>query len=227
MKRKTFVALMMVMTLSMSLLTGCNKGVDSDVKETVGTAGNVESNDAKEDEGTASTEVEGTASTEDEGTASTEDETEVEDTESREDETTVTEEITDEIVEITVAQCLLNTFYAEASDGADIEDIAAKILEDDCISMISTVTDTVEPGYLAGFDEEVKGFSKGVSFGPVIGTLPFVGYIFETDTPDVLVDGLNNTVNLNWNICTSADEVAITSLDNYVFVVLAPYSFDN
>ena len=85
----------------------------------------------------------------------------------------------------------------------------------------------VEEGYLAGFEVEIKGFKKGVTFGPMIGTIPFVGYIFETDTPDELVATLEKEHKLNWNICTSADRMFVRQKGNYVFFVMTPDSFGN
>ena len=85
----------------------------------------------------------------------------------------------------------------------------------------------VEEGYLAGFEVEIKGFQKGEMFGPMIGTIPFVGYIFETDTPDELVATSEKEHKLNWNICTSADKMFVKKKGNHVFFVMTPDSFGN
>lgn len=81
----------------------------------------------------------------------------------------------------------------------------------------------VEEGYLNGFDGEVTGFKSGAMFGPVIGTIPFVGYIFETGDTKALVETLSNQANLNWNICTQADIKYVNALDDsHVFFMMIP-----
>ena len=88
----------------------------------------------------------------------------------------------------------------------------------------------VEPGYLTGFDDtEIKGFKEGAMFAPMIGTPPFVGYVFTLeDGADVsaFISTLKSAANLRWNICTSADEMVTGSVGNKVFFVMSPISFD-
>ena len=66
-------------------------------------------------------------------------------------------------------------------------------------------------------------------FGPAIGTIPFVGYVF------VLEDGadvegfkttLKDNANLRWNICTMAEEMVCESEGNTVFFLMCPTSFE-
>lgn len=78
----------------------------------------------------------------------------------------------------------------------------------------------VSEGYLNGFDEEITGFQKGVMFSPVIGTIPFVGYVFETDDADALLSLLKEKANPAWNICTEADETVSTSKEKLVFFLM-------
>lgn len=85
----------------------------------------------------------------------------------------------------------------------------------------------VEEGFLNGFDNEIKSFKNGVMFGPLIGTIPFVGYIFETDDAGALKTELENNANLRWNICTEADEMHAEILDNtHVFFIMCPEKFE-
>lgn len=86
----------------------------------------------------------------------------------------------------------------------------------------------VEPGYLNGFDEEVDGFKSGAVFSPYIGTIPYVGYVFEVEGDiDAFVEQLKSKANLNWNICTQADEIVCETYKDRVFFVMAPLSFDD
>ena len=88
----------------------------------------------------------------------------------------------------------------------------------------------IEAGYLNGFDNfEVTGFEQGAIFAPMMGTIPFVGYIFTLPADadvQAFMDSLTQNANLRWNICTSADEMTVSNVDNTVFFVMAPLSFD-
>ena len=126
----------------------------------------------------------------------------------------------------TVAKSLLGIFYSEIESTDDIEQVAAALIESESLSQISIGYQPVEEGFLSGFDEEISGFNKGVCFMPNISTIPFVGYIFETDNPDELAAALMDHANLNWNICTEADEMVVETNGNYVFFVMSPYTFD-
>ena len=87
----------------------------------------------------------------------------------------------------------------------------------------------IEPGYLTGFDNtEITGFKEGAVFMPMIGTIPFVGYVFTlenaADAP-AFISKLKSSANLRWNICTSADEMVAGSAGNKVFFVMCPTEF--
>lgn len=82
----------------------------------------------------------------------------------------------------------------------------------------------VEEGLLTGFDDaEIKGFKEGTMFSPIIGSIPFVGYIFrvddETNVSD-FVNELKEKANLRWNICTEADQMLVTNVDKTVLFVM-------
>ncbi|MDO4490314.1 MAG: hypothetical protein Q4B85_04545 [Lachnospiraceae bacterium] len=80
----------------------------------------------------------------------------------------------------------------------------------------------VEEGYLPGFDEEISGFTTGVQFAPMIGTIPFVGYVFESEDPEALLKSLKDTANPAWNICTEAEETVSYVRGNLVFFLMCP-----
>ena len=87
----------------------------------------------------------------------------------------------------------------------------------------------VEEGFLNGFNEEIKGFEEAVMFGPAIGTIPFVGYIFKlADGADVdaFTKSLEENADLRWNICTEAEEMVCEAVGNTVFFVMCPKSFE-
>ena len=60
----------------------------------------------------------------------------------------------------------------------------------------------------------------------MIGTIPFIAYIFEVENPKKFAETLEEDAQLNWNICTEADEMKTTIVDNYVFFVMSPTSFE-
>ena len=88
----------------------------------------------------------------------------------------------------------------------------------------------VEPGFLTGFDNyEVKGFKEGAMFAPMMGTIPFVGYVFtleEATDVETFKKDLNDNANLRWNICTEAEELTVESEDNTVFFLMSPKKFE-
>ena len=144
--------------------------------------------------------------------------------------TTIEETTTDSTLaegELSIAGTLKAEFMAkDASAGLDVDAVANELVKNECFGEVAMVAVPVSEGYLNGFGEEIKGFKKGAMIAPMIGTIPFVGYIFETDTPDDFVKTLEGSHQLNWNVCTVADEMQYGINGNYVFFVMAPKSFD-
>lgn len=203
--RKTVVLMLATsLVLSLTACGGKKTEVESPVKEEVTTETVEETTEAVE-----STEIESTESSEEstEAVESTE-ETEVKDTP------------TD-----TVASKLYELFETEIATTDDINEVANKLIEAEYFKEVSMTTMEVEPGFLNGFEAEITGFNNGVMFAPMIGTIPFVGYIFETDNTELLIDEIEANASLNWNICTTADEMLVKAHDNYVFFVMSPYTF--
>ena len=130
----------------------------------------------------------------------------------------------------TVAQALAAEFKALAATETDAQAIADKLAASAAVAAIGPATMPVEPGFLTGFDNaEITGFDAGVMFAPMIGTIPFVGYVFAlTEGTDAaaFVTTLEDNANLRWNICTMADEMVALAEGNFVFFVMAPASLD-
>lgn len=88
----------------------------------------------------------------------------------------------------------------------------------------------VVPGYLSGFDNiEVTGFESGAMFCPMIGSIPFVGYVFDlADDADVdaFKKTLTDSANLRWLICATADEMLCESNGDKVFFIMCPTSLE-
>jgi hypothetical protein len=130
-----------------------------------------------------------------------------------------------------LGQALYESFLTQndANPDATATEIAEGLLANDFI-LFSGATMEVEPGYLTGFgNAEITGFEQGTMFAPMIGSIPFVGYVFTlSDDADEesFVTLLSENADPNWNICTEADETVIESAGNKVFFVMCPTSLD-
>lgn len=111
-----------------------------------------------------------------------------------------------------------------ASVFASIDVTSPNAAVDELLANVETpfqlVKMDVEPGFLNGFDHEIKEFQSGVMFSPMIGSIPFVGYVFEADNPEAFEAALKENANLKWNVCTEADEMVSAVQGNYVFFIM-------
>lgn len=115
-------------------------------------------------------------------------------------------------------------FYAfvdATKNSDDLEAIATAVSAED-VTGYGCVTAPVSEGFLNGFSEDIRGFNSGYTFAPMIGSIPFVGYIFVTDDPEALKDNLLSAADPRWNICTEADETFCETYGDYVFFVMLP-----
>ncbi len=86
----------------------------------------------------------------------------------------------------------------------------------------------VMPGLLSGFDNnEITGFKSGASFGPMMGSIAFIGYVFEleegADVEGFIAD-LTAKCNPAWNVCVEADQTVTGAYNNMVFFLMCPNS---
>lgn len=126
----------------------------------------------------------------------------------------------------TAGETLWNGFLAAVTENekATVEDIANELVSNEIIEFAGG-TENVEPGWLAGFKTEISGFEKGAKFGPIIGSIPFVGYIFElAEDADVnaFIKTLKEQSNPRWNVCTEADYTQVGAYDNKVYFLMYP-----
>ncbi|MBQ8056812.1 MAG: hypothetical protein IJ275_00580 [Ruminococcus sp.] len=126
-----------------------------------------------------------------------------------------------------VGEPLVVTFEENSDKSA--QEIADELLKDPNLGFMGA-TMVVEEGLLNGFgNAEIKGFKEGVMFGPAIGTIPFIGYVFTLDE-DTDVDDFKQTLeenaDLRWNICTEADELVVESEGDKVIVIMTPNKFE-
>ena len=109
------------------------------------------------------------------------------------------------------------------------QELADAILEKSQFEF-AAVSMEVEPGLLTGFgNTEITGFQDGVMFGPVIGTIPFIGYVFTVEdgtNVDDFVALLKDNAERRWNICTDAEEMTAEQSGSRVLFVMGPRSFE-
>lgn len=130
-----------------------------------------------------------------------------------------------------VAQILLADFNAQLAENSALsaQEIADTLLTNSVIQFAGGSM-PVEPGLLSGFgNTEITGFEEGVMFSPMIGSIPFVGYIFdlaEDADADAFVTTLKDNADLRWNICVEADETVVEQNGDKIFFVMSPLSFE-
>ena len=143
----------------------------------------------------------------------------------------VGEEAGNEVSGDTVGNVLAQEFHALKAENAEItaQEMADAILANPMIQFQGGSM-PIEEGLLAGFDNtEIKGFNSGVMFAPMIGSIPFVGYVFTLDEGadvDAFMQTLKDSANPRWNICVEAEETVVENADNMVFFVMCPSQFE-
>ena len=131
----------------------------------------------------------------------------------------------------TIGQTLLQEFHMKKQENPQItaQEMADYILSLDMIQF-EGASMPVEEGMLTGFNNsEIKGFKEGVMFAPMIGSIPFVGYVFtleEGSDTAAFVQGLKDHADPRWNICTEAEETVVESAEDMVFFVMCPTQFE-
>ncbi len=128
----------------------------------------------------------------------------------------------------TLGQTLLAVFKANAgSMGA--QELADKLITNEAILFMGGSM-PVEPGLLSGFDNaEITGFKEGVMFAPMMGSIAFVGYVFELEADadvEAFKKNLKANANPRWQICVSAEETIVESVGNKVFFLMCPSSLE-
>lgn len=130
-----------------------------------------------------------------------------------------------------VGQTLLAEFNNIMAEDASLDayTIAEKLITHESIQFMGGAME-VEPGLLSGFDNyEVTGFDKGAMFGPMMGSIAFVGYIFELPEDadvDAFMTSLKDNANPRWQICVEAEETTVEASGNKVFFLMSPVKFE-
>lgn len=127
-----------------------------------------------------------------------------------------------------LGQTLLAEFMAMDA-STDAYTMAETLIGHEMIQFMGGAME-IEPGLLSGFDNyEVTGFEKGAMFGPMMGSIAFVGYIFdlpEGADVDAFVTGLKDNANPRWQICVTADETIVETSGDKVFFLMSPLTLE-
>lgn len=127
------------------------------------------------------------------------------------------------------SQMFLTEFRNKVSDAGTMEELADAIVTSEWVPFAGAVM-PVEPGYLNGFSSEITGFAEGAMFGPMIGSIPCIGYVFRLENAadaEAFMKTLRENADLRWNICTQADEMVCEASGSTVLFAMTPAAFDD
>lgn len=121
-----------------------------------------------------------------------------------------------------LGQTLLGEFKAMDA-STDAYTMAETLIGHEMIQFMGGAME-IEPGLLSGFDNyEVTGFEEGAMFGPMMGSIPFVGYVFKLPADadaDAFMTGLKDNANMRWQICVEAEELIAEADGSTVFFLM-------
>lgn len=131
----------------------------------------------------------------------------------------------------TLAGHLYNVFADKlaASPEATALELAETVITNEKILFMGGAME-MEEGFMSGFDNfEVHGFESAAMFAPMMGSIAFVGYVFDlADDADVdaFKKNLTDNANLRWQICVTADEMLCENIGDKVFFIMCPTSLE-
>ncbi len=133
--------------------------------------------------------------------------------------------------EETMGQILLTDFKTRIKENPSIstQEMADALLTNEIIQFMSGSM-PVEPGWLSGFSADITGFKEGVSFGPMMGSIAFIGYIFELEEGsdvEAFVKTLKDNADPRWQICVEAEETVTAYSGNTVFFLMCPRQMES
>lgn len=129
-------------------------------------------------------------------------------------------------VDNTISGSLVSLFNKEVDAKKSLDKIADTMSTTEIVPLNLMANELKDGDYVEGFDVEISGFKAGYSIKPMIGSIPFIAYVFEVKDAESFAETLEKNANLRWNICTEADEMKTSVNGNYVFFVMNPKSFD-
>ena len=138
-------------------------------------------------------------------------------------------DITPDVEKDTMGAALWEAFKTAVEGNASItmEELANTLITNPVIQFMGGAM-PLEKGteFFTGFGEyKIEGFESAAVFMPMIGSIPFIGYIFElSEGQDAasFIKTLQDNANLRWYICVTADQMVAGSVGNKVFFLMCP-----
>ena len=135
-----------------------------------------------------------------------------------------------EVAGETWGQTLLGVFNnaIAANPAATAEELANTLITHESILFMGGAM-PMEAGaeWMPGFNEAPTGWKECVNFGPMMGSIAFVGYVFTLEDGadvDAFKATLEANANPRWQICVTADETIVENVGNTVFFLMCPSS---
>ena len=162
----------------------------------------------------------------------TDDDTTVGDGTDKDDNTVDTDGVIAPVVDAgTLGEAQWNAFVNAigANAQATAEELANTLVTDPAIQFMGGAMplDTATE-FFTGFDEyKITGFESAAVYMPMIGSIPFVGYVFDlAEGTDVaaFIQALTDNCNPRWNICVTAEQTVAGAIGDKVFFLMCPAS---
>ena len=122
-----------------------------------------------------------------------------------------------------LSESVVDAFFEKAKEGMTAEEIANEMVKDG--ETEGYVVDVMgEDSYFMGFgNAEITGYAEAARFAPMIGTIPFMAYIFILDDgadSAAFTQMLLDNCNPRWNICTEADTIKAEQSGNAILFLM-------
>ena len=117
------------------------------------------------------------------------------------------------------------------NQDATAQELAEDLAESTAELFFGTAT-PIEKGaeYFAGFDNyRITGYKAAAVYMPMIGSIPFVGYVFELEDgvdPATFLKSLTDNCNPKWNICVEAEQTVAGAIGNRAFFLMCPKTME-
>ena len=137
--------------------------------------------------------------------------------------------ITPDVKENSTAAKLWAEFEQAVTQNNDAapKDIASILVERMADTFFGEATQLEKDAeFFTGFDNyKITGYKDGAVYMPMMGSIAFVGYVFEledTIDPSAFLKSLTDNCNPRWNICVEADQTVAGAIGNRVFFLMCP-----
>lgn len=124
---------------------------------------------------------------------------------------------------------LWNAFVAAKEEKPEItpEEMANLLVTNEVIQFMGGAMPLeANQEFFTGFDEyKITGYESGALYMPMIGSIAFVGYVFDlAEGADVeaFIKNLSDHANPRWNICVTAEQTVVGAYGNTVFFLMCP-----